>query len=93
MYQKLTDGFVSVEKQREIEKRAEKKEQAMSYIMCPQCDNEELERCLCNKGYNNYYCKRCRFQHINHHHRTSIADGEKVENNIDRGTLTKVIKK
>lgn len=96
MYQKITDGFVDMDRQKKMEYDKWKKQQSlqpMSYIMCPECDNPDIEKCECVGGKNNYYCKMCRFSYIDHHHSSSISDGSKSTKNIDRSIMAKVIRK
>lgn len=95
MYQKISDGFINVESQKEKEKelleKKKKEEQPMSYFICPVCNNPDLEKCSCEGGYINYYCKMCRFQHINHHHKLEKSP-QKVKN-VDKFVISKSIRK
>lgn len=37
-----------------------------SFIRCPECYNTSLITCNCNQE--NYFCSKCDWKHINHHH-------------------------
>jgi hypothetical protein len=96
MYQKITDGFTTLEKQKnaELEEQKEKFDFPMSYIICPICDNDNLEKCPCVNGYNNYYCGKCSFQHVNHHHKGFKNDGDsKFIKKADNGIVSKTVRK
>lgn len=95
MYKKIGDGFTTIDiekkKDKELLQKKQLEEQPMSYFICPICDNPNLEKCSCSKGFLNYYCNKCQFKHINHHHKPS--DTDKYKNNVDKLTLSKIIKK
>ena len=95
MYQKIGDGFTSFEvekkKDKELLQKKQLEEQPMSYFICPVCDNPDLEKCSCEGGFLNYYCMKCQFKHINHHHKQE--DSAKPQNNIDKFSLAKIIRK
>jgi|LakMenE18May11ns_1017448.scaffolds.fasta_scaffold9468407_2 hypothetical protein len=96
MYQKITDGFMTLEQQKNAEliEEKEKLELPMSYIVCPICDNDRLEKCPCAGEYHNYYCGKCSFQHINHHHKGFKIDGDaKYIKKADNGVVTKTVRK
>lgn len=96
MYQKITDGFVDMNRQKILENKKLQKQNSvppMSYIMCPKCDNPDIEKCDCPGGTNNYYCRLCQFKYIHHHHSAPKTDGTKMTKNIDKGTLAKVIRR
>lgn len=98
MYHKITDGFSTFDKQKQeeefLENEAQQLQLPMSYIVCPVCENVELEKCACEGGYNNYYCKKCSFQHINHHHKGFEKDGNpKHIKKIDNSILVKAVRK
>jgi hypothetical protein len=95
MYQKITDGFTTLERQKELEeKKARKKSsmQPMSYVVCPECDNPQLEKCECEGGKNNYYCAKCQFRYIHHHHKSAISTDSKNVGTMDKSIIAKVIR-
>jgi len=95
MYRKITDGFDNIESQKAKEIEAQQKliEQPMSYFMCPICNNLELETCSCSGGYTNYYCGKCQFKHTNHHHNSTISNGNiSTTKNVDKIIISKNIR-
>lgn len=84
-----------MERQKELEEKKAKKErsiQPMSYVVCPKCDNTQLEKCDCKGGKNNYYCAKCQFAYIHHHHKSTISSGGKSVGTVDKSIIAKVIR-
>lgn len=99
MYQKISDQVMTLEERRnkELREEAEKKSTEgfpMSYILCPKCDSEEIEKCSCEGGYNNYYCKFCGFKNIIHQHTSFDKEGtSKFIKKMDSSLLAKTVRK
>lgn len=61
--------------------RKPKLQYPMTYISCPKCKNNNLEKCICFnpqpdilQGHINYICPKCSWSHFNHRHSNKKSD-------------------